>query len=225
MHATDDIVKEFLIESYENLDRLDRELPQLEQPGESATRSSIFRTIHTIKGTCGFLGFGKLEAVSHVGESLLSRLRDGELTVTPQIVSGLLAMVDAIRKLLANIETTNAEGDDAFPQVIATLTRLKESEAVTTPTAAAAPAEMVAGRSVDRGSYHRGSRARNNGRVGSARLGSRRRHCGTTRRTCFPRRPRRPERCGGQLPCSRRAFRLHHPRGCLAARQTDEPRR
>ncbi|QOV88121.1 chemotaxis protein CheA [Humisphaera borealis] len=145
MHATDDIVKEFLIESYENLDRLDRELLQLEQPGEKRdTLSSIFRTIHTIKGTCGFLGFGKLEAVSHVGESLLSRLRDGELTVTPQIVSGLLAMVDAIRKLLANIETTNAEGDDAFPQVIATLTRLKESEAVTTPTAAAAPAEMAA---------------------------------------------------------------------------------
>src|SRR5438128_1767504 len=78
----DAIVKEFLVESYENLDRLDRDLVSLEQdPTSHSTLASVFRTIHTIKGTCGFLGFSRLEAVTHRGESLLSRLRDGELVL------------------------------------------------------------------------------------------------------------------------------------------------
>jgi HPt (histidine-containing phosphotransfer) domain-containing protein len=70
---SDDIVREFLVESSENLDLLDRELINLEKdPGNRGTLASIFRTIHTIKGTCGFLGFTKLESVAHVGENLLS---------------------------------------------------------------------------------------------------------------------------------------------------------
>ena len=75
-----DIVKDFLQESYENLDRLDRELVGLEKnPRDADALASVFRTIHTIKGTCGFLGFDKLEKVAHVGENLLTRLRDGKL--------------------------------------------------------------------------------------------------------------------------------------------------
>ena len=70
---SDDIVREFLVESSENLDLLDRELINLEKdPGNRGTLASIFRTIHTIKGTCGFLGFTKLESVAHVGENLLT---------------------------------------------------------------------------------------------------------------------------------------------------------
>jgi HPt (histidine-containing phosphotransfer) domain-containing protein len=76
-----EIVGEFLVESHENLDRLDRELVVLEkEPGERSVLASIFRTIHTIKGTAGFLGFTKLESLTHAGENLLSRLRDGELS-------------------------------------------------------------------------------------------------------------------------------------------------
>ena len=76
----DDIVKDFLAESYENLDRLDRDLVGLEKnPKDKAALAGVFRTIHTIKGTCGFLGFNKLEKVAHVGENLLTRLRDGQL--------------------------------------------------------------------------------------------------------------------------------------------------
>jgi two-component system, chemotaxis family, sensor kinase CheA len=72
-----DIVKDFLVESYENLDRLDRELVGLEKnPKDKEALAGVFRTIHTIKGTCGFLGFNKLEKVAHVGENLLTRLRD-----------------------------------------------------------------------------------------------------------------------------------------------------
>jgi two-component system chemotaxis sensor kinase CheA len=78
MGDMDDIVKDFLVESYENLDKLDRDFVALETDPTAADKlGSIFRTIHTIKGTCGCLGLNKLEAVAHVGENLLSRLRDG----------------------------------------------------------------------------------------------------------------------------------------------------
>src|SRR5688500_19372980 len=74
----DDIVEESLVESHENLDQLDTDLVALEQEPDSRERlSSIFRTIHTIKGTSGFLAFHRLEEVTHVGENMLSRLRDG----------------------------------------------------------------------------------------------------------------------------------------------------
>ena len=102
MSENDEIVKEFLVESHENLDRLDREVVELEkQPSDQEILASIFRTIHTIKGTSGFLGFGKLEAVTHVGESLLARLRDGQLSLHPERTTALLAMIDAVRQMLA----------------------------------------------------------------------------------------------------------------------------
>src|SRR5690242_21031895 len=96
----DDIVQEFLIESHENLDQLDRDLVELEQhPGSRELLSSIFRTIHTIKGTSGFLALGRLERLTHVVETLLSRLRDGEVSMTPPIAEALLRMVDTVRAL------------------------------------------------------------------------------------------------------------------------------
>ena len=101
-----DIVKDFLVESYENLDRLDRELVGLEKnPDDREALASVFRTIHTIKGTCGFLGFNKLEAVAHVGENLLTRLRDRLLTLTPEITTALRKAhdtMDMYRALVAD---------------------------------------------------------------------------------------------------------------------------
>ena len=74
-----DVIREFLVESHENLSRLDQELVELEKhPKDAALLASIFRTIHTIKGTCGFLAFSTLERITHQAESLLSQLRDGE---------------------------------------------------------------------------------------------------------------------------------------------------
>ena len=125
----DELVKEFLVESYENLDQLDRDFIVLEQdPTNEEILARIFRTIHTIKGTCGFLGFEKLEKVSHVGENLLSRLRDGELVLNPEITSALLTMVDAVRQMLACIESTAQDGEDDYPELVATLTRLHDNE-------------------------------------------------------------------------------------------------
>src|SRR5258708_977877 len=125
---TDNIVREFLVESYENLDQLDRDLVTLEKdPTNSERLASVFRTIHTIKGTCGFFGFSKLESVSHVGENLLSRLRDGILVLDPEITSALLGMVDAVRQMLASIESSGQEGDGNYDALIATLTRLQDA--------------------------------------------------------------------------------------------------
>jgi two-component system chemotaxis sensor kinase CheA len=139
MSGMDAIINEFIVESYENLDQLDQDLVGLEQnPGEKNILGSIFRTIHTIKGTCGFIGFSKLESVAHVGENLLSKLRDGELTLDPSITSALLAMVDAIRQMLSCIEESQNEGDVDYSELIETLTTLLKGESAGV---APAPAE------------------------------------------------------------------------------------
>ena len=125
MSTVDDLVKEFLVESYENLDQLDRDFVALEiDPGASDRVASIFRTIHTIKGTCGCLGLGKLEGVAHVGESLLSSVRDGALAIDGEITSGLLKLVDCIRDILREIETTGSEGTADYAPLCQHLTKL-----------------------------------------------------------------------------------------------------
>jgi two-component system chemotaxis sensor kinase CheA len=124
--SDNDIVKDFLVESYENLDRLDRDLVGLEKnPKDTAALAGVFRTIHTIKGTCGFLGFGKLEKVAHVGENLLTRLRDGQLTLNPDRTTALLGMVDAVRQMLREIEHSGQDGDNDYPELRENLTRLQ----------------------------------------------------------------------------------------------------
>jgi two-component system chemotaxis sensor kinase CheA len=139
----DEIVQEFLVESHENLDQLDRDLVDLEQqPNSRELLSSIFRTIHTIKGTSGFLAFSRLESLTHVGENLLSRLRDGELTMTPEIASALLRMVDTVRALLAVVERTGTDADasiDIAPVVDAIKVCLDDPDVV----AFHAPVEVV----------------------------------------------------------------------------------
>lgn len=122
----DEIIQDFLIESSENLDRLDRELISLEQnPQNKDALASVFRTIHTIKGTCGFLGFSKLEKVAHIGENLLSRLREGQLGLNPEITTALLHMVDAVRQMLEEIKSTGQDGNQEYSELRETLTRLQ----------------------------------------------------------------------------------------------------
>ncbi len=138
----DDLVNEFLIESHENLDQLDRNLVQLEEdPENRELLASIFRTIHTIKGTCGFLGFNRLESVTHVGENLLSKLRDGEVRLNPEVTSGLLHMVDAVREMLSVIENEQNDGAEEYADLKVELTRLLEAEAAGAAAAASGAAE------------------------------------------------------------------------------------
>jgi two-component system chemotaxis sensor kinase CheA len=125
----DSIITEFLIESHENLDRLERDLVELEKnPTEKETLASIFRTIHTLKGSSGFLGFEKLEAIAHSGENLLSKMRDGLLVINPDIAGALLATVDAVRTMLREIEATGAPEDRDYSTLISLLVRLNEGE-------------------------------------------------------------------------------------------------
>ena len=127
----EELLNEFLVESFENLDRLDQDFIDLEQePTSREILASIFRTVHTIKGTSGFLGFDKLEAVTHVGENLLGKLRDGELRVNGEITSTLLRMVDAVREIMASIEVAHSEGDGDYTALIGALTRVQQTDAM-----------------------------------------------------------------------------------------------
>jgi chemotaxis protein histidine kinase CheA len=126
--SDNDIVSDFLAESHENLDRLDRELVGLEKnPEDGEVLAGVFRTIHTIKGTCGFLGFNKLEKIAHAGENLLALLRDGRLKLTPEITTALLSMVDAIRTMLAEIQSSGQDGETEYPTLMETLKRLQKA--------------------------------------------------------------------------------------------------
>src|SRR6266849_3174599 len=139
---TDDIVREFLAESNENLDTLDRELVLLEKdPKNSNILGSVFRSIHTIKGTCGFLGFTRLEKVAHSGENLLSNLRDGKLVLNTDIASGLMSMVDAVRRMLTAIEATGQDGETDYKDLIESLTRLQQPSPGGTPQIRQIPGE------------------------------------------------------------------------------------
>ena len=113
MAEFDEEIREFLIESNENLALLDQQLVELEQdPRNRDLMSSVFRTIHSIKGTCGFFGFDVLGSVTHLTESILVQLRDGLRELTPDLISLILEAVDAVKLLLQRIESTGAEGED-----------------------------------------------------------------------------------------------------------------
>ncbi len=150
MDDMDEIVQEFLIESSENLDQLDRDLLALEATPDSRERlASAFRTIHTIKGTSGFLAFGRLEKVTHSGESLLARLRDGQQQMTTPAADALLAMVDTVRALLASIEATGAEGDVEIDAVMEQIQAQVTTGHAPQPPAAEVPAGSIGVESED----------------------------------------------------------------------------
>jgi two-component system chemotaxis sensor kinase CheA len=118
----DEIIQAFLEESRENLDHLDRDLVDLEaRPTDPDLLARVFRTIHTIKGTCGFLGYGRLEALTHVGENLLGSLRTGDIVLDAAITSSLLRLIDAVRSVLDQIQSTGAEGDHEHAELLADL--------------------------------------------------------------------------------------------------------
>ena len=119
-----EIIDEFVVETLENLDRLDSLFVTLENdPQNVDILANIFRDVHTIKGTSGFLGFSKLEGVAHVGENLLSKLRDGDLVLNTYRTTVLLHMVDAIREIITAIEQTQGEGSGNYDHLVAELSR------------------------------------------------------------------------------------------------------
>jgi two-component system chemotaxis sensor kinase CheA len=134
----DDLLADFLTETNESLADLDLALVKLERaPDDAPTLSLIFRGVHTIKGTCGFLGLARLERVAHAAENVLGRLRDRVLPVTGEVISTVLAAIDRIKEIVAGIEATGGEqpGDDSA--VIAALNAVAEGNAA--PVVAAPP--------------------------------------------------------------------------------------
>lgn len=106
----DDLLSEFLTETSESLSTLDVELVNLEQnPNDRDILSNIFRLVHTIKGTCGFLGLPRLESLAHAAENVLGKFRDGELEVTPAAVTLILNSIDRIKEILGHLEATEQE--------------------------------------------------------------------------------------------------------------------
>jgi len=128
MNGDDELLREFLLESNESLTRLDQDFITLEQnPRDRETLAAIFRCVHTIKGTSGFLGLPRLETLTHTGETVLARLRDGELLLDGTMTTALLGMVDAIRRTLASLETTATEPDDDHHDVLGAIAQAVEA--------------------------------------------------------------------------------------------------
>ncbi|WP_413198468.1 chemotaxis protein CheA [Nostoc piscinale] len=133
----------FLLESYESLTQIESDIIELEKASVNrAALDRIYRSLHTLKGNCGFLPFPKLESLAHAGESLISYLRedtkqslvnsDRNFTATPQIITALLQTVDSIRQLLSQIQTTKQEGDADYSTLICALAKLQENQQVIT---------------------------------------------------------------------------------------------
>jgi two-component system chemotaxis sensor kinase CheA len=125
----DDLLADFLTETNESLAELDVALITLERaPDDAETLSFIFRLVHTIKGTCGFLGLPRLERVAHAGENVLGKLRDRTLTVTPDIITHVLAGIDRIKAIVVGLGETGAEpaGDDV--ELIAALNAIAAND-------------------------------------------------------------------------------------------------
>lgn len=126
----DDLLNEFLTETAESIDVVDVELVKLEQdPNDTEVLDNIFRLVHTIKGTCGFLGLPRLEAVAHASENVLGRFRDGEIEVTPAAVTVVLESLDRIKAILAELERTEQEPEGDDSELIAKLDRILETGA------------------------------------------------------------------------------------------------
>jgi two-component system chemotaxis sensor kinase CheA len=125
----EDLTREFLLESHEGLDRMERCLAELaEAPANPELLREIFRAVHTIKGTTGFLGFQRLERVAHAGENLLAGLRDGDLVVNAACIDVLLLLLDTLRSILRGIEQTGAEPEGADAPLLAQLEALQSLE-------------------------------------------------------------------------------------------------
>ena len=139
----DELLSEFLTETAENLSVLDQELVELERnPNDPGLLGNIFRLVHTIKGTCGFLGLPRLESLAHAGENVLGKFRDGELPVTPSAVTLILEALDRIKMIVTGLEESESEPDGDDSDLIERLNAMAEGHGLDdVPAPAAVDAE------------------------------------------------------------------------------------
>ena len=148
----DDLIVEFLTETNESLEELDLDLVNLEQnPNDKDLLGKIFRLMHTIKGTCGFLNLPRLEKVAHHAENVLGRFRDGDLEVTADYVTLIFESIDRIKLIVGDIEETGSEQEGDDSELIEKLDIVfegRDQDGASTdaaPTEDAAPAESSEG--------------------------------------------------------------------------------
>jgi len=142
----DDLLREFLTETSESLDTVDNQLVRFEQdPNNAKILDNIFRLVHTIKGTCGFLGLPRLEALAHAGETLMGKFRDG-MPVTADAVTLILSSIDRIKEILGGLEATETEPEGTDQDLIVKLQEMVERgmQAMAAPAAPVAPASEPA---------------------------------------------------------------------------------
>ncbi len=156
----DDLLREFLTETSESLDTVDNQLVRFEQdPSDAKILDNIFRLVHTIKGTCGFLGLPRLEALAHAGETLMGKFRDG-MPVKAEAVTLILSSIDRIKEILAGLEATETEPEGTDEDLIEKLHAMAEgarhaaeapAQPAPVPVVAAPPVQpaMTAGTLVD----------------------------------------------------------------------------
>ena len=138
----DDLLREFVTETNESLDVVDVELVRFEQdPNNAKILGNVFRLVHTIKGTCGFLGLPRLEALAHAAETLMGKFRDG-LPATNDAVTLILSTIDRIKQILDSLEREQREPEGADEDLISDLEKMVERLA---PAAEAAPPQYAVG--------------------------------------------------------------------------------
>jgi two-component system chemotaxis sensor kinase CheA len=129
----DDLLREFLTETNESLNLVDAELVRFEQePNNGAILGNIFRLVHTIKGTCGFLALPRLETLTHAAETLMGKFRDG-MPVTAEAVTLILSTIDRIKSILDAIEKSEQEPEGGDRDLIDPLGRMARQEAAAPP--------------------------------------------------------------------------------------------
>jgi len=138
----DDLLREFVTETNESLDVVDVELVRFEQdPNNAKILDNVFRLVHTIKGTCGFIGLPRLEALAHAAETLMGKFRDG-VPATSDAVTLILSTIDRIKKILESLDREQREPDGVDDDLISDLERMVERVA---PSAAPAAAQHAIG--------------------------------------------------------------------------------
>jgi len=129
MDNLDELVGEFVAEAHEHLDSIERDVVALEDaPDDSELLARLFRAVHTIKGTCGFFGFSRMEKLTHAAESLMAKVREGDIAMTRELGTALLATSDGVREMLLEIERTGLEGEGDYDGIIRALEMLQEQK-------------------------------------------------------------------------------------------------
>lgn len=139
----DDLLKEFLTETSDHIEAAGSQIVLFERdPSNAQLISGIFRLVHTIKGTCGFLGLPRLSKLAHAAEAMISHLRDGARPESSH-VNLILAAIDQVKFIISELERTGSEPEGDDGALIAQLTAVRKGEPAVQASEAVAPSVVM----------------------------------------------------------------------------------